>query len=147
MRITTLLARSVAAVAAMGFLTGNALAYSTYQIHRMRYTNSDYYSSRRSNPCWATPPNCGSWVRVCTHEGWRCDRPNNSDYYDRDYYDRDYYNEDYYYDRNYDDRYRYDRCRPWMACDRAWDNCPSGTFCGRYKNDFACIPLNCNNRW
>lgn len=127
-----------------------------------RYSQRNYRSMRASvydDPCWADPPDCGSWVIRCTSEGWRCDPPgrgrSRDDYNDRyrdTYYDRDpSYDRDYSYDRNtsynrdYYNRASYDgdTCRPWVACSPSNSSCPSGTVCERYLSDYACVPTRC----
>ena len=112
--------------------------------YRTRYSND--------NGCWADPPDCGSWNRVCTSQGWRCDPPDGR--YDNYYNDGYNYNDNY--DYNYNDNYRhmndgyryeYDRnrldCSPRVACGMPGFTCPSGTYCARYRRDYACIPVDC----
>lgn len=113
-------------------------------------SSRQFRASVRDDPCWAEPPDCRGFGLRCTSEGWRCDPPprrSRTYDYDDDRYDR--YDDDRRYrdDRFYDDRrYRDDRlydCRPWVACRTGNSSCPGGTYCGRYRDDYACIPYNC----
>ncbi len=128
------------------FRTGDT-SYRSDDYYSTNYNNYANYNNRRSvrtrasvinnDPCWATPPDCGRWTRRCTSEGWRCDPPSGGRY-DNYNYDRNYNNDRY-------DDYSFDRCRPTVACDGLNDSCPSRSYCGRYRQGYACIPTDCRN--
>lgn len=113
----------------------NAYRYNYYN----GVTGSCGHRTINTNPCWATPPDCQGWILRCTSQGWRCDPPA----YGGNPYPYDGSNYHYLNSNNY----YYNSCLPSVACSGPNASCPSGTYCGAYRNGFACLPTYCSSNF